>query len=174
MIKLFEPLCERKYAIKFILVFIGLAFVFVAAAIITSLLSLKPFPGISGAVIGFAAIKAFSVFQATDYVLLVLFPLLAALLWVHYDHARCVPNGESKKSGVFGSTGVFLGLISAACPLCLIPLLGLTASAAVIAPIARGIKLVGLLLLVVALVFVIRKNACCALPGKPRKSSHES
>jgi hypothetical protein len=165
--KLLEPLRERRYAAKFVLVLLGLAALFGVSATTTSLLGLKPFPGISAGTVAFAAVKAFSQLQAIDYVFFALFPLLAALLWVHYEHARCVPNGESRKAGALGMLGVFFGFMTAACPLCLIPLLGLTASAAAIAPVTRGLKWAGVLLLLGALVFVMKKNACCVSRRNP-------
>ena len=170
MIKqLIEPLREPKYLVKFVLFFVSFALLFVAVPTVISLIGIKPFPGLSFDLIAFAGFRAFSLFTNSDYVIFILFPLLAALLWTHYEHGKCVPNGESKKSRVLGGTGVFFGLVMTSCPLCFAAALGLTASSlAVLSPITTAFKWVGVLLLVAALVFVMRKKACCATVPKKR------
>ena len=168
MIKqLIEPLREPKYLAKFLLLFTGFAVLFVAVPTVISLVQIKPFPGLSFELIAFAGLRAFSLFTNSDYVIFVLFPLLAALLWTHYEHGKCVPNGESKKSRVLGGTGVFFGLVMTSCPLCFAAALGLGASSlAVLSPITTAFKWAGVLMLVAALVFVMRKKACCTVPKK--------
>jgi hypothetical protein len=164
MIKnLFDPLRERKYLIQFFLTLVTIAILLVLSSITTVLVSLRPFPGFSKETAYFAALKAFSLLQPGDYILFALFPILLGLIWVHYQHGKCIRAAKSKSSGILASTGLFLGFTTLACPFCLLPVIGLSALATVIAPIAGYFKWAGLALVVLALTFVMRKNTGCDL-----------
>lgn len=154
--RLSEPLQDRKGLVTFLSIVFVLQLIFVFAIVIGGLFSL---PELSFESVGFHLLRTFSLLSMADYFFLVVFPFLAALLWVHYQQAKCSPDAKNVK--ICGSAGAFAGLITAGCPLCLIPLLGVTASVSILAPVVQVIKWVGLLLLVGALVMVVRKKSYC-------------
>jgi hypothetical protein len=160
---IFKCFKDRKARNYFYISAIILTVIYVAFSIIIALLTTKPFvTGPILEVILFGWFKAKSFLLPFDWFVFWAFIIVGALLFANYKYWKC----SSKASG---KAGMIAGLITATCPACILPVLGLTSIAVGFSRITNIIKISLLILLVAATYYVALKQKDCLISKEGKK-----
>ena len=152
---IFKCLKDKKALKSFVNSALLIAAIYVGFSIALSLITTKPFPkGPLLQVIQFGGLKAFAGFLMLDWVVFFGFILVGALLFANYGYWKC-------PSKTTGHVGLMAGLVTATCPACILPVLGITSFAAGVSTATLFIK-IGLLggLLVATYLVVYKQKSC--------------
>jgi len=156
---IFEPLKNRKSLRLGILATILIFFVYILINIALFMFSIgfntMPFNDL----VQFAIFKSFTSFTSSEWIFLILFPLVGGLLFANYNYWKCSPDKLTY-------SGILLGFISTACIACILPALGLAAFATAASHVNQIVKYATLTLLVVATYYVALKQNKCKIDKK--------
>ena len=124
--------------------------------------STRPFPkGNIVDIILFSGLKAFSTFTLFDWIILAMFPLVGGLLFANYSFWKCKYNKTA-------NTGMFIGLLAATCPACILPFIGFSSFFVFLTGISIYLK-TGALLVVLAATFIVANKQNKCTPTKNKK-----
>jgi len=147
---------QNKKSLKTFIKAVGIiSLIFVVFSISLSLITTRPFPtGNIMDVILFGLFKAFLSFLVLDWVIFIGFIIFGSLLYANYEYWKC----PSKKSG---HVGIMAGLVTATCPACILPVLGLSAIAVGVSTVTTYIK-IGLLVGLLAMTYIVvyKQKSC--------------
>ena len=154
---IFKFFKDRKATLTFLVMTATITVLYVGFSILLALVATKPFPkGPVIDVILFGGLKAFAGFLVYDWIMFVGLILVGALLFANYSYWKC----NTKKTG---TAGVTAGLLTATCPACILPALGITSLGAGFAVAANIAKFVILVVLVGATYFIVNKQQKCGI-----------
>ncbi|MBI2672847.1 hypothetical protein HYX19_01165 [Candidatus Woesearchaeota archaeon] len=149
----FLPLKENIYRKKFFIYLLLFLVLFsIIPAIIISLF-LKGFGGNLYERIIFGFIKNIALFTILDWVYYIIATVIATLLVINYSYNKC--NDKTSLSTIF------LGTISATCPVCILPIVGLLGFSAFIGAYNYLIKSVILIALFIVTIYISNKKSTC-------------
>jgi len=150
---MFLPLKKKESLKIFFVSAIIIAIIYIVFSIVTSLLTIKPFPqGNIFFVVLFAAFRSFSTFTNLDWIILALFPLVGGLLFANYSYWKCATSKTAK-------TGLAFGLVAAVCPACILPILGISSVIVFVTKISLYLKLGALALLLGSTFYVANRKS---------------
>jgi hypothetical protein len=162
---IFKCLRGRKSVKVFIISACVIAAFYLIFTVVPSLWSLKTLPqGSLTEIILFGGLRAFSAFQWYDWTMLVLFPIVGGLSFANAYFWKCQPSKSTR--GV-----LFIGLLAATCPACLIPILGIGAFITLLTKVSIYIKATVLLFLLAGAYFIAMQGNSCKISKKNKRGS---
>lgn len=153
----FLPLKESTYRKRFFLYFLLFLVLFNIISTIIISLSLKGFGGNFYERVIFSFIKNIALFTLLDWLYYIIATVIVTLLVINYSYNKC--NGKTSLSTIF------LGTISATCPACILPIVGLIGFSAFIGTYNYLIKSFILIVLFIVTIYISNKKNICKVKG---------